>query len=84
MLNLNSIFNFTSSNNLSPTMRLVFIVAFAILAVMFFNLSIDLRNKMSSKDRTLFTILWATSLGVMVFCAALAFHLFFFGYIFKQ
>ena len=77
----NLILNFISFNGLSPTMRLVFIVAFAILAIMFFNLSIDLRNEMRSKDRTLFTILWATSLAIAALCAALAMHLLFFGYL---
>ena len=77
----NLILNFISFNGLSPTMRLVFIVAFAILAIMFFNLSIDLRNEMRSKDRTLFTILWATSLAIAALCAALAFNLVFFGYL---
>lgn len=80
----NLILNFIIFNELNSTMRLVFIVVFAILAIMFFNLSIDLRNEMRSKDRTLFTILWATSLGVTIFCAVLAFHLFFFGYLFKH
>lgn len=77
----NLIFNFISFNELSPTMKLVFIVAFAILAIMFFNLSIDLRNEMRSKDRTLFTILWATSLGVTLFCAVMTLNLIFFGYL---
>lgn len=77
----NLILNFISFNDLSPTMRLVFIVAFAILAIMFFNLSINLRNEMHSKDRTLFTILWAASLGLTALCAALAMHLLFFGYL---
>lgn len=77
----NLIFNFISFNELSSTMKLVFIAAFTVLAVMFFNLSIDLRNEMRSKDRTLFTILWATSLGVTLFCAAFAFNLVFFGYL---
>ena len=80
----NLIFDFISFNELSSTMKLVFIAAFTVLAIMFFNLSIDLRNEMRSKDRTLFTILWATSLGVTLFCAVLAFHLFFFGYLFKH
>lgn len=78
---LNLIFNFIIFNELSPTMKLVFIVAFAILAIMFFNLSIDLRNEMRSKDRTLFTILWATSLGVTLFCAVMTLNLLFFGYL---
>ena len=78
---LNSIFNFLNASELSPTMRIVFIVAFAILAIMFFNLSIDLRNEMHSKDRTLFTILWATSLGVTLFCAVMTLNLLFFGYL---
>ena len=77
----NLIFNFVRFNDLSSTMKLVFIVAFAILAIMFFNLSIDLRNEMRSKDRTLFTILWATSLGVTLFCAVMTLNLIFFGYL---
>ena len=77
----NLILNFISSNDLSSTMKLVFIVAFAILAIMFFNLSIDLRNEMRSKDRTLFTILWATSLGVTLFCAVMTLNLLLFGYL---
>lgn len=77
----NLIFNFISFNELSPTMQLVFIVAFAILAIMFFNLSIDLRNEMRSKDRTLFTMLWATSLAIAALCAVLAINLLFFGYL---
>ena len=77
----NLILNFISSNDLSSTMRIVFITAFTVLAVMFFNLSIDLRNEMRSKDRTLFTILWATSLAIAALCAALAFNLVFFGYL---
>lgn len=54
----NLIFNFIRFNELSAIMKLVFIVAFTVLGLMFFNLSIDLRNEMHSKDRTLFTILW--------------------------
>lgn len=77
----NLIFNFISFNELSSTMKLVFIAAFTVLAIMFFNLSIDLRNKMHSKDRTLFTILWATSLGVTLFCAVMTLNLIFFGYL---
>ena len=77
----NLILNFISFNELSPTMKLVFIVAFTVLAIMFFNLSIDLRNEMRSKDRTLFTILWATSLGVTLFCAVMTLNLLLFGYL---
>lgn len=79
----NLIFNFISFNELSPTMKLVFIVAFTVLSLMFFCLSIDLRNEMRSKDRTLFVIVWSATLGLAALCAVLAMNLLFFGYLMR-
>lgn len=78
----NLILNFISSNDLSPTMRVVFIVAFTVLSPMFLSLAIEIRNGKFSLGRSLFAILWATSLGLAALCAALAFNLIFFGYLF--
>lgn len=78
---LNLIFNFVSSNELSPTMRVVFIVAFTVLSPMFLNLAIKIRNSQTIKDRNLFAFLWATSLGLAALFAALAIDLLFFGYL---
>lgn len=78
----NLILNFISSNDLSPTMRIVFIVAFSVLSVMFFNLSIEVRNKKSDyKSHSLFLILWSATLGLAALCAVLAINLLFFGYL---
>ena len=78
----NLILNFISFNELSPTMKLVFITAFAILSLMFFCLSIEVRNKKSDyKSYSLFVILWSATLGLAALCAVLAINLLFFGYL---
>lgn len=77
----NLILNFISFNELSPTMRLVFIVAFAILAIMFFCLSIEVRNKKSDLSYGQFTGLFIITVVSSAICAAIAFQLIFFGYL---
>lgn len=78
----NLIFNFVRFNELGPTMKLVFIVAFAILAIMFFNLSIEVRNERSSyRSQSVFVIIWSATLGLAALCAVLAINLLFFGYL---
>lgn len=78
----NLILNFIIFNELSPTMKLVFIAAFAILSLMFFCLSIEVRNKKSDyKSHSLCLILWFATLGLAALCAVLAINLLFFGYL---
>ena len=78
----NLIFNFISFNELSSTMKLVFIAAFTVLSLMFFCLSIEVRNERSSyRSQSLFVILWSATLGLAALCAALAMHPLFFRYL---
>lgn len=78
----NLILNFISSNDLSPTMRVVFIAGFAILSILLFDLSIKVRNKKSLLSYGQFTALFAITVASSAICAALALHLIFFGYLF--
>lgn len=78
----NLIFNFIRFNELSPTMKLVFIAAFTALSLMFFCLSIEVRNKKSDfKSYSLFATVWSATLGLAALCAVLAMNLLFFGYL---
>lgn len=78
---LNLITNFLNTSELSPTMRIVFIAGFTILSMMFFCLSIEVRNKKSDLSYGQFTGLFIITVVIATICAAIAFQLVFFGYL---